>query len=152
MRSASVAPISLDSSGTDQETDLIDGALARPVFRAAINAATCAVGNSGILSERRNIEVRNPARQMYPDFVKSELAFGHLSNRLFFCPTLSSNAVNRTHGPGPVRTMLAMNQNRCSLGIRDDLQEANDIFVLGMPGLHVNMLIPQACVSDCRSV
>ena len=79
--------------------------------------------------------------QILPHRMKAEPALLHFSERFLLAPALDGDAIDRAHGPCAVGAMLAVHQDRHTLGVVHDAQKTNDIFFLGVPGLHRDVFV-----------
>ena len=101
-----------------------------------------------IIPDRFNIEGLDPWGKVLPHFMKAEAPVGHFPDRFLFRPALDHNPVHGAHRAGAVGPVLAMDQDRGTFRIRDDLQEPLDLLAFRVPGLHVEMFMSQSGRSE----
>ena len=70
-----------------------------------------------------------------------EAALRHFADGLLPVPALHRDAVERDHGPGAVRAVLAMHEHRGAVRVGDDSQEAHHVRALGLPGVEGDVLV-----------
>ncbi len=104
--------------------------------------------DAGFLSDGFNICFPNPLRKILPDFMKSEAAFGHFPNRLFFGPSLNRNPIYGAYSSGAVCAVLAMDKDRGAFRICHNLKKAHNVLSFNMPSGHRDIFVPQTGVSD----
>jgi hypothetical protein len=75
--------------------------------------------------------------------VETESSLCHLSYGFLFAPPLHGDTVHGAHSAGAVSAVAAMDEHGNAVGVRDYLQELNCLFLVAIPGLHVDVHVPE---------
>src|SRR5678816_3809163 len=84
--------------------------------------------------------------------MEPKITFRHFVDRLTLRPAIDGDSVNGDHQPGAIRAVLAVDEDRFALVIRDKPEETHDDLVLGMPGLEGNRFERELCARGFLSV
>ena len=77
---------------------------------------------AGVILDITQIQLANIVYQILIDVAGGKAALGHLLDGLVLGPALHDDAVDGTHRPGAVDSLMAVYKDRRSVTIRDDLQ------------------------------
>lgn len=92
--------------------------------------------------EPLDVQILQISLQVLPDGVEPKA--GKLLNRLLHGPALRIYPVDGHHRAGPVGAVLAVDENGLVPRIGSDLEELDDILILGMPGSKMDVEVPEA--------